>query len=238
MTNVTAGAYADIPLFLFHLLEYMDVDYIIDVAEINQRWRDLAAGDVWAQLVMKEPGDSVERIRRRPAHRDLPAQQGRGADLSPAVARLAPADQRGRVLLPARVRPGRLPLQGRRPRHPRHQRPHADRRGPDRPVPALHRRHPFLVRHRADRAASGRYTHRVREVSARHPGPVASAGERRHRPGSHCGCVGQASLGTGQPGVVAEVAVPQRPCPRVNHVPLARQSRSGEGSPPNGVSGA
>ena len=43
MTNVTAGAYADIPLFLFHLLEYMDVDYIIDVEEINERWRDLAA---------------------------------------------------------------------------------------------------------------------------------------------------------------------------------------------------
>jgi len=62
MTNVTAGAYADIPLFLFHLLEYMDVDYIIDVEEINERWRDLAAGDVWAQLIMKEPNDSVERI--------------------------------------------------------------------------------------------------------------------------------------------------------------------------------
>ena len=62
MTNVTAGAYADIPLFLFHLLEYMDVDYTIDVAEINQRWRELAAGDVWAQLIMKEPNDSVERI--------------------------------------------------------------------------------------------------------------------------------------------------------------------------------
>src|SRR6478609_5559854 len=27
MTNVTAGAYADIPLFLFHLLEFMDVEY-------------------------------------------------------------------------------------------------------------------------------------------------------------------------------------------------------------------
>jgi hypothetical protein len=24
MTNVTAGAYADVPLFLFHLLEFMD----------------------------------------------------------------------------------------------------------------------------------------------------------------------------------------------------------------------
>ena len=33
MTNVTAGAYADMPLFLFHLLEYLDVDYEIDVDE-------------------------------------------------------------------------------------------------------------------------------------------------------------------------------------------------------------
>ena len=28
-------AYSDIPLFLFHLLEFMDVDYTIDVDEIN-----------------------------------------------------------------------------------------------------------------------------------------------------------------------------------------------------------
>jgi biotin carboxylase len=66
MTNVTAGAYADIPLFLFHLLEYMDVDYIVDVEEINKRWRELAAGDVWAQLIMKEPNDSIERILAAP----------------------------------------------------------------------------------------------------------------------------------------------------------------------------
>src|SRR3954454_13832846 len=66
MTNVTAGAYADVPLFLFHLLEYMDVDYTIDVEEINERWRELAAVDVWAQLIMKEPDDSVERILAAP----------------------------------------------------------------------------------------------------------------------------------------------------------------------------
>jgi biotin carboxylase len=66
MTNVTAGAYADIPLFLFHLLEFMDVDYTVDVDEINERWRDLAAVDVWAQLIMKEPQDSVERILEAP----------------------------------------------------------------------------------------------------------------------------------------------------------------------------
>jgi biotin carboxylase len=66
MTNVTAGAYADVPLFLFHLLEFMDVDYTIDVEEINERWRELAAVDVWAQLIMKEPTDSVERILAAP----------------------------------------------------------------------------------------------------------------------------------------------------------------------------
>jgi hypothetical protein len=66
MTNVTAGAYADVPLFLFHLLEFMDVDYTLDVEEINERWRELAAVDVWSQLIMKEPIDSVERILRAP----------------------------------------------------------------------------------------------------------------------------------------------------------------------------
>ena len=66
MTNVTAGAYADLPLFLFHLLEYMDVDYELDVHELNERWRELAAADVWAQLIMKEPNDSVERILASP----------------------------------------------------------------------------------------------------------------------------------------------------------------------------
>jgi len=66
ITNVTAGAYSDIPLFLFHLLEFMDVDYNIDVTEINERWRELAALDVWAQLIMKEPVDSVERILAAP----------------------------------------------------------------------------------------------------------------------------------------------------------------------------
>jgi hypothetical protein len=44
----------------------MDVDYHVDVDEINERWRDLAAVDVWAQLIMKEPTDSVERILAAP----------------------------------------------------------------------------------------------------------------------------------------------------------------------------
>ena len=67
MTNVTAGAYADVPLFLFHLLEFMDVDYTVNVEEINDRWRELAAVDVWSQLIMKETEtDSVERLLAAP----------------------------------------------------------------------------------------------------------------------------------------------------------------------------
>jgi hypothetical protein len=62
ITNVTAGAYADVPLFLFHLLEYMGVDFDLDVEEINQRWEELAAVDVWSQMIIKETAGIVERL--------------------------------------------------------------------------------------------------------------------------------------------------------------------------------
>ena len=66
MTNVTAGAYADVPLFLFHLLEYLDVDYDLDVDEINERWRELAAVDVWSQLIMKTSDKNIRHIDKAP----------------------------------------------------------------------------------------------------------------------------------------------------------------------------
>jgi len=64
ITNVTAGAYSDIPLFLFHLLEFMGVDYELDVDEINRRWEDLASVDVWSQMVIKEITPEVELITK------------------------------------------------------------------------------------------------------------------------------------------------------------------------------
>ena len=66
ITNVTAGAYADLPLFLFHLLEYMGVDYELDVAEINERWEALASVDLWSQMIIKETDDVVEHITAAP----------------------------------------------------------------------------------------------------------------------------------------------------------------------------
>jgi hypothetical protein len=66
ITNVTAGAYADVPLFLFHILEYMNVDFDLDVDEINERWEELASADVWSQMVMKETDDIVQQLTATP----------------------------------------------------------------------------------------------------------------------------------------------------------------------------
>ena len=66
MTNVTAGAYADMPLFLFHLLEYLDLDYEVDIDEINQRWSREAAVDVWSQLILKETAAGVDLLTSAP----------------------------------------------------------------------------------------------------------------------------------------------------------------------------
>jgi biotin carboxylase len=66
ITNVTAVAYGDMPLFLFHLLEFMDVDYDIDVDELNERWTHPANIDEWAQFVMKQSEDTVDLITRAP----------------------------------------------------------------------------------------------------------------------------------------------------------------------------
>jgi biotin carboxylase len=66
MTHVHAGAYADMPLFLFHLLEYLDVDYELDVDEINERWARDAGEDDWSQLIIKSPGAETELITAAP----------------------------------------------------------------------------------------------------------------------------------------------------------------------------
>jgi hypothetical protein len=67
ITNVTAVAYGDMPLFLFHLLEFMDVEYEIDVDELNERWAQVQNLDEWTQFILKQTEDVTERITRAPA---------------------------------------------------------------------------------------------------------------------------------------------------------------------------
>jgi biotin carboxylase len=66
MTNVTAVAYGDMPLFLFHLLEFADVDYEIDVPALNEAWAYPGAVDEWSQFILKQTDEDVELITHAP----------------------------------------------------------------------------------------------------------------------------------------------------------------------------
>lgn len=63
LTNLVTSKYGGIPLMLFHLLEYMDVDFEIDVDEIQKRWADFGS---WTQLVLKHTEDQVRMITKAP----------------------------------------------------------------------------------------------------------------------------------------------------------------------------
>jgi biotin carboxylase len=64
LTNLITSRYGGVPLFLFHLLEFMDVDWECDIDAIQSRWREF---DRWSQLVLKQTTDEVEIITEAPA---------------------------------------------------------------------------------------------------------------------------------------------------------------------------
>lgn len=66
MTNLAAFAHADAPLFLFHLLEYSNIEFELDVAELNARWANPANIDPWGQLVMKHTADEIGVVTAAP----------------------------------------------------------------------------------------------------------------------------------------------------------------------------
>jgi hypothetical protein len=66
MTNLAAFAHADAPLFLFHLLNWSDVDFELDVEELNARWADPANIDPWGQLVIKHTEDTTGLVTAAP----------------------------------------------------------------------------------------------------------------------------------------------------------------------------
>ncbi len=66
MTNHAAFAHADAPLFLFHLLEFSNVDFELDVEALNDRWADADNVDSWSQLVIKHTRDTLDIISEAP----------------------------------------------------------------------------------------------------------------------------------------------------------------------------
>ncbi len=62
-TYLTTAKYGGAPMMMFHLLEFMDVDYELDLDAIQARWSDY---DNWSQLVLKQTEDKVELITKAP----------------------------------------------------------------------------------------------------------------------------------------------------------------------------
>ena len=121
ITNVTAVAYGDMPLFLFHLLEFMDVEYEIDVEELNRRWAHPATS------TSGRSSSSNRRRTRRADHR-CPgvghlAHGGRRTIRTRASRhRLAHGRRRIGGFLSAHRGCRRLPVSGRGPGYPGHAR--------------------------------------------------------------------------------------------------------------------
>ncbi len=66
LTNASAGAYADVPLLCFHLLEHLGVDYRVDLRDIRSRWAEAELDDPWTQVVLKDLEDRVEVLTAAP----------------------------------------------------------------------------------------------------------------------------------------------------------------------------
>lgn len=66
LTNHSKFAMTDVPLFLFHLLEWMDVPYEINVNELVNRWSEAENMDSWSQLVIKHTHKSLELATKVP----------------------------------------------------------------------------------------------------------------------------------------------------------------------------
>ena len=66
ITNHGAFAHADVPLFLFHLLEFCGVDYDLDVEEVNARWSEPEYIDSWSEIVMKRVPDEPALVTEAP----------------------------------------------------------------------------------------------------------------------------------------------------------------------------
>jgi len=67
LTNHAAFAHADVPLFLFHLLEFSGADFELDVDEINERWADPRSIDDWSAIVLKSTSAQTEYVTAAPS---------------------------------------------------------------------------------------------------------------------------------------------------------------------------
>jgi glutathione synthase/RimK-type ligase-like ATP-grasp enzyme len=67
LTSQAALDQNDIPLLLFHLLEWFGVEYALDVEQFNRRWVDAEQTTSWSQLIIEHTTDAAETVTQVPA---------------------------------------------------------------------------------------------------------------------------------------------------------------------------
>ncbi len=66
ITNHAVFALADAPLFVFHILEWMNAEYTLNVKKLNSRWGKQENIDGWSQLIIKHTEDTIEYVTEAP----------------------------------------------------------------------------------------------------------------------------------------------------------------------------
>ncbi len=66
ITNHAVFALSDMPLHLFHTLEWMNVPYELNVNTLNRRWARDENIDTWGQMVIKHTQDDIRRVTEAP----------------------------------------------------------------------------------------------------------------------------------------------------------------------------
>jgi len=66
ITNHAVFALSDAPLHLFHIMEWMNAPYELNVNALNRRWAKAENIDSWGQMVIKHTQDDVERVTEAP----------------------------------------------------------------------------------------------------------------------------------------------------------------------------
>jgi biotin carboxylase len=67
LTSQAALDRCDVPLLLFHLLEWIGVECTLDVEQFNRRWVEADETTSWSQLIIEHTADAAAIVRHAPA---------------------------------------------------------------------------------------------------------------------------------------------------------------------------
>jgi hypothetical protein len=66
LTSQAALDQDEVPLLLFHLLEWLGVEYVVDVAQFNQRWVKAEQITSWSQMILEHTAETIDMVTQAP----------------------------------------------------------------------------------------------------------------------------------------------------------------------------